>query len=373
MKGSNMKITHPKYTEISLTLVATIIFANININNSSWADNSDPLNRDDAEDAARALLFFSETKEYRGQFSGIKANGSWTWGSFTMSPDKKITELTIEDSNIPIPFANPLLGLPVGYDAPLQHYSVTLTAIDTKNRQKASGSFYIETLAADSVINITMIPGQIMTVIRYTPPAGVNTNVLQLQLTDGTVFTYDASDGGFDVWLDPFSADEEYEVIDGQTGQVLSVGMIGPTSAARSSQTKPVNMAYLDNVTEAYFAYDETTGLFGASCWLHNQTFDSTVMADGTTERAKVYITDLEHVTEKYGLMIWISDPDASITVKRWQETGDMPCVILTLMESTPGYQIQYVDDPTLEKLIITVKSPHFDDIFDVGIMAITE
>jgi phosphorylcholine metabolism protein LicD len=133
------------------------------------------------------------------------------------------------------------------------------------------------------------------------------------------------------------------------------------------------NVAYAYAYTEAYFPYNPQTGAFGFGRFLANQTLDSFTKYLNRKEKIKVYITDLSHVTERYGLMIWISDPDATITVMRLDERERTTYVNMEVLEVTPNYKIVDVMDPTLEKIVIIVTSPNKNSRFSINIIAICE
>jgi hypothetical protein len=331
------------------------------------------LDKNNPEDVARALLSFGPTKTYKGQWQGIKTNGMWTWGTFVMDASMEITNMSIESGNIPIPADKPLKGLPVALGPPLRNFSLWLTAIDTGGLPKSKGLFSAQTLDPDSVINIVLVPDRISRFVQYEPPAGVSPDILSLRLDDGSVYWYDAGRGGFDLQLDPFGDDEQYEIVDGRTGQILFVGIVSPTMPPRVADDKVLNISNVGNVTEAYFDYDEETGGYGISRWFWNQTLDSSIESGGTNCAGKVYITDLEHVQELYGILIYITDPAADISVKRWSENGSLSEVSLDTMEVTPSYRMVYSNERGLEKLIITVTSPRTNGVFGIGINAICD
>jgi hypothetical protein len=331
------------------------------------------LNENNPEDIARALLSFGPTKIYKGQWQGVKTNGMWTWGTFIMDASMEITNMSIESGNIPIPVGEPLKGLPVALGPPLREFSVWVTAMDDDDREKSKGSFYAETLGQDSVINIILVPGRVSRFVSYAPPDGIPADTVSLRMDDGEVYWYDSTLGGFEIFLDPFGSDEWYRIVDGRTGLTLFVGVTGPTVPPRVSPAKVLNISNIGNVTEAYFYYDKETGGYGISRWFWNQTFDSRVLVDGSPSPAKVYVTDLGHVVDNNGIMIYVTDPAATVSVKRWVEDGDLPEVELTTMEVTPDYRILYANEYMMGKLIVIVTSPRANGVFGIGINAICE
>lgn len=104
-----------------------------------------------------------------------------------------------------------------------------------------------------------------------------------------------------------------------------------------------------------------------------NQKLDSVVRLDGKWQKAKHYRTDLSHITQRYGLMVMISDPEATITVLRLYRKNMAQKVELEVLEVTSNYKIVDVMDPTLERVVIIVTSPHTKKRFDIYISAICE
>jgi hypothetical protein len=361
----NMKIKH-RLTVTAFAVAVGILCAGA-LRSAAVLDKNNP------EDVARALLSFGPTKTYMGQWLGIKTNGMWTWGTFIMDASMSITNMSIESGNIPIPVGEPLKGLPVALGLPLREFSVWVTAIDDDDREKSKGSFYAETLSPDSVINIILVPGRVSRFVSYVPPDGTPADTVSLRMDDGEVYWYDAALGGFDLLMDPFGGDEWYKIVDGRTGRALFVGIVSPTMPPRVTDAKVLNISNIGNVTEAYLDYDRETGGYGISRWFWNQTLDSSVETGGVSYPAKVYVTDLEHVQELHGIMIYITDPTARISVKHWSEDGPLSEVGLLTMEATSAYRIVYSNEMGLEKLIITVTSSRTNEAFGIGINAICE
>lgn len=126
------------------------------------------------------------------------------------------------------------------------------------------------------------------------------------------------------------------------------------------------NAVYASAYVEAYFPYNPRMGITGFNRFLTNQTLGR--------KKSRTYVTDLSHVTERYGLMIWISDPDATIRVMRYYKDGKRPTEInLETLEVTSEYKIVDVMDPTLEKILVIVTSPNKNSRFSINIMAICE
>lgn len=352
----------------AFTMLLTVFQMVANISNADIV-----LNQTNSEDVARALLFFDQTKEYQGEYGGIKTNSSWTWGRYTLNTDLQITRLSIESTDIPIPIDKPLKGLPIGYSSPLTHFSTSVVAIDKQGVQKAGGSYSVPILDKNSIISISLIPGNIHRHIDYVVPPGVNTNLLKLEREDGQIVYYDSDTGGFDLWMDPFGHDEQYRIIDGQTGRVLFIGSIGPIQVPNVASNKVLNISNLGNVVDSYYTYNRAPNTWGTYGMLFDQTYDSILTVNRKVIPAKIMIVDFSSESDNYGLMIYISDSSATITAKKWQETGELPILPLLLMERVDDYQILYNTERNLKKLVITVTSPRTNSTFFININPMTE
>jgi hypothetical protein len=323
----------------------------------------------DSEKSAWALLFFSRTERFEGTFQGIKTNGLWTWGTFTMNSERRITKLSVETENVPISADAPLRGLPFPTGKLLSHYTVTLTAIDYDGRIKAAGSYETALFSIQSVIHVVLIPGKVPKFIPYDVPAGIDFDKVEVRLADGSVFWRGRC--GFDVLVDPFAPPEDFEIINARTGDVLAIGGIGGNQAPALVDEKTVNIENLGNVTEAYFYVRNTNAADGSMMKIDNlplteQALNShSIDAAGGVEKlvpSKTYITDLEY---DGGLIVIISDQDAKVTVRQWVENGDMPLLHLDPVENY-GDKILYTDNPHIGKVIVTVTTPHTNDLFRI-------
>lgn len=314
----------------------------------------------DSEGYARALLFFKETKEYQGSIYGQKTNGVWTWGSFVMNKDRRITKLTVDDVPIPIDPLRPLAGLPFPIGVTLSKYSVNLDAIDIDGRIKAHGMYSTPTLTASSVIRIGLMPYLVPKFVAYSPPAGVVAKLLRLVLEDGSTFWYDPATGGFMVWLDPFGGAQDYEIVDGPSGVALYVGVVGPIIPAHPAEEKALNISYAGNVEEISIPYVSLTDEWILP--LRNQRFDSWVAGVSSNTPAKVYITDLKR---QGGLIVRVYDTNALVSVKGWIENGDLPKLFCAPFEQGDNY-LSFATRPELGKIIVTITSPHTDEFFGV-------
>jgi hypothetical protein len=138
------------------------------------------------------------------------------------------------------------------------------------------------------------------------------------------------------------------------------------------------NVASGGAYTEAYFPYNRRDGgrvrSYGFGRFYSNQRLDSFTRLLGGKQRARVYSIDFSRVTQRYGLMIWISDPNATITVMRCFEGHGRPEIVaMETLEVTPTYKIVDIMDPTLDKFTVIVTNPNKNSRFSINIMAICE
>lgn len=317
----------------------------------------------DSEQAAQAFLQFERTIEYRGQFNWTR-DDVWQSGSYTMNADGYITGLNINDTDIPIPADKPLRGLPLAKE-PMSNFNIWAYAYDIKGNMKAHGFYSTELLTANSVIKLVMRPGQVRRSVAFVPPLGIDQSFLRLKLDNGNTFAYDSYRDCFEVWLDPMDAGNEYEIYRIDTGDVLSIGKIGPSSPPVENGQKAVNMTLVGNVVEAFFPiYTNGDNLqLGDYVWAQDLKYDGWVNTKGGMIPAKVFITDLNGFG---GLDIFTDDPDANIIVSEYVEGSPSTMLETQLISQTLfGKGVRTVKRD-LGKVSVKIMSPNTERLFNI-------
>ncbi len=297
----------------------------------------------DAETLARAFLLHT-TDHYAGWVDAQQMIDQ-TWVPirmrFSMGPDCLITNLVINEKNIPLP--EPIAGIPVP-DSGYQGFSVSISALDHNGALASSGSFNTNALFKGDAIKIALEPDMPSFKV---PLNGTDPNSISVQM-DGVDWWGWGPDGDYMIIQPgPFSIGATYNVVDGNGGR-LAWGRIDPFKDQVLIEDPALNIVRAGGEREARL------GEYGY-CWFSNQKFDCHVVRNGQAVAAKVY--DVPDIG-RHHLTIYANNLNgATITIKRPVPSGDMP-EVPTLTTTDQYGQVMYYTKEVLDNAVVTVLPP---------------
>jgi len=155
----------------------------------------------------------------------FKVNGSFVASANNDGSLKAITKLVIDGKEVPL--AEPLARFPHDKRGKVTGFWLSLTGRSASGKEASYGSFYADALGQGDPINIVLRPGWVETFVPAEPPPGVDPRNFYLKTPDGNIWWYDQYRRGFGVWQDPVvTSSTQYDLIDGNTGEVLGGGII---------------------------------------------------------------------------------------------------------------------------------------------------
>lgn len=272
----------------------------------------------DSENVARCFLG-SEISYLDVAFgSTLVSSGQsnvWEYGQFKMAPDGTVTELTLNN----VVQSGTFSGIPYPKTGIRTQFYVSVNAYDKWGKFVGSGYSNMEVLKKGDPISLKLKPASVEDNIKFSVLTGVDPSALILETTDGGIWSYNTSIGGFSVWSNP-SVGVGFRIINANTGTVYSVGDIPPfQDTVTSSGDSVVTVGYEGNVTEVKFS--SSSQYF----YRPSQQTDGAV-TDKTTASltpAKVYMARLG------GGQVsgYLRGVKGKITVKQWVAEGDLPVI----------------------------------------------
>jgi hypothetical protein len=319
----------------------------------------------DAEKLAQASLRYV-IDHYTANLYSSDNNGGGKGGSYFqmqmgLNTDLYITNLSVNDTNIPLP--KPLTGIPLPA-AGLQNASINMVAWDKYGQVAAQGYMNTNYLAQGGRISVVMTP-------RFPPVAvqigkGFDQSKLSVIIdgANGWGWSYDSSTGLVTIYVNDITkTDLNYEIRDG-SGVLLGHGSL-PWFQAFPGAGGDTNTIFSIQNAGGYITMP--LGQNGGS-YLSGVKFNSTVTRNDTATRATVIcVPDIGNQSKLYVNTYGVSV--ASIEVRKWTESGSMP-LVSGMLTTDPYGNTTFVTSQYLDKAVITVvpANPLDQTVFQVQV-----
>ncbi|MBI2482401.1 MAG: hypothetical protein HYV76_02470 [Candidatus Vogelbacteria bacterium] len=328
-----------KLLKMMVTMVMMLII-------SAQASTQESVSMVNSERAANAFLTHGVITQYAGDFSFGRlfdnGNRQYVHGYFQLNNNLEVSYLEVTvDKQPPVIVVDlkdePLSGLPTNSLGIATKFNLNLYAYDKGWDFVAYGQMpEVEVLAPGDPLIIQLQPAWQNQFVAYEPPVDVSGSEIVLRFNGGTYF-YDDYQHGFDVWYDPLTPNQRYEISNARTGERYQVGMITNPAPATESL---ISISLVGQVSDLF--PEPTTD----NVSYYHQEVTGMVERNGVLLPAKVYWARLG------GRNLFLStEPYLQLEIRLWTETGDGPLVATNVSSGQSWVSLPAGHD----KVVITV------------------
>ena len=269
------------------------------------------------------------------------------WMSFMMrSDDGAITNLVINDVNIPLP--KPIYGLPMGDGGVMHDVWLSMSAYTASGDFAGHGYFSEQEVINGDNMVVTLIPADIKIPIPINTPIKGRVEVEIEGVPYG--YGYGVENGQLYVWLPPVGGSYSYVVRD-SNGMVIGSGTIEPFEETVVDRDAYVGVSYAGNV--AGMKFPQPSG-YDSWAWLPLSFNCSIPTISGSNVAGAIIFTDVG----TGGLELVLSGEYWVYVQQASDENGDMP--FLELVDQSVSDQgwyetRMYTKIMNVGKVVITI------------------
>ncbi len=278
------------------------------------------------------------------------------WMSFMMrSDDGAITNLVINDVNIPLP--KPIYGLPMGDGGVMRGVWLNIGAYTASGDFAGDGYFSEQEVISGDNMVVTLIPADIKIPIPINTPIKGGVEVEIEGVPNG--YGYGVENGQLYVWLPPVGGSYSYVVRD-SNGMVIGSGTIEPFEETVVDRDAYVGVSYAGNVVGMKFP--QPSG-YDSWAWLPLSFNCSIPTISGSNVAGAIIFTDVgtgglelvlsgeywvyvQQASDENGDMPFLELVDQSVSDQGWYETRmytkimNVGKVVITIIPKTQfGYR----------------------------------
>ncbi|OHA58770.1 MAG: hypothetical protein A2571_00055 [Candidatus Vogelbacteria bacterium RIFOXYD1_FULL_44_32] len=312
-----------------LSLVLALVVAQVSAFGAG--PSVDPERGATSEMLAQLLAGF-QPNEYRGWFSHERpaetigvSRSHYVDGEFRLDADKQVVYVEIDGVVIHDDPSNPLPTLPSPIVA-VSDFSISLSALvngDTVMYGYANNGYY----EPGEAITIMLRPDWQVEFVAYEPPAGVDPENLRLRTEGGEVAEYNQNLGGFRVWCNPLDGEQDYQIYDASTGEVLASGTVSPVSVPATDEGHHLNLTYIDGITSVMLDPEQDQ-------WYSDhpaQTFTGQSDLGGERVVSKTFIVERDEYSPT---VLFLGDFQGQVQAWEYRQSGEMPNLPLAVSSS---------------------------------------
>jgi hypothetical protein len=300
-----------------------------------------------AETLAQAFLLHDTDHYVATAWSYNNGNGMFIGMNMILDGNLYITNLVINNTNIPLP--QPLAGIPVP-SAGYQDFYVQITAVDEYGNPAAQGQFQTNYLAQGGLISISMTPQFPPVAIQL--PRGLNGNTMTVNIDSGFSswgWSYDPTTGLLTIQIsDPASTDIGYTVTDG-SGGLLAHGTLPFFQQLPGAGTG----------TNSVFDLHNDGGYVSMPLGTNGFNYQMSLPFDSDVERSNKWVSGkvigVPDVGYQSKLNIYSYNLNGgTIEVRKWSATGGMELIPCSVSNDQYG-DVSVTTSNYVDRVVITV------------------